>query len=143
MMMCPGTFTPLTAFAVGVTVRSTPSFVIGAPPSYPPFRSLRRVELFLGDFLSNGTNFYGHPVGKLPVFRIPRGWGIKVCGANDAVDLVMRAPGWQRWARPWSPFSAWMPSSRPLEIVLRSMTVDEGNLSTGGLDAFGEDCIAE
>jgi hypothetical protein len=143
MMMCPGVFTPLTAFAVGVTVRATPSFVSGAPPSYPPFRALKKVDVFLGDFLSNGTNFYGLPVGNLPVFRIPRGWGIKVCGANDAVDLVLRAPGWRRWTRSRSAFSAWMPSSRPLEIMLSGMTVDPGNLSTGGLDAFGEECILE
>jgi hypothetical protein len=101
------------------------------------------VDVFLGDFLINGTNFYGMRVGNLPVFRIPRGWGIKVCGVNDAVDLALRAPGWQRWTRPRSPFSAWMPSSRPLEIMLSGMTVDQGNLSTGGLDAFGEECILE
>jgi hypothetical protein len=140
-MMCPGTFIPLTAFAVGVTVRSTPSFVVGAPPTYPPFRALKKVELFLGDFVSNGLNFYGNRVGDLPVFRIPRGWGIKVCGANDAVDLVMKAPGFSRWARPWSAFGAWMPSSRPLEIALSGMTVDQGNLATRGLDAFGQECV--
>jgi hypothetical protein len=143
MPMCPGTFTPLKAFAVGVTVRSTPSFSVGTTPSYPPFRALRKVDLFLGDFLVDGTNFYGTRVGNLPVFRIPRGWGIKVCGANDAVDLVLRAPGWSRWAKPWSAFGAWMPASHPLEIVLGGLTVDEGNLSTGGLDAFGEECVTQ
>jgi hypothetical protein len=73
----------------------------------------------------------------------PRGFGIKVCGVNDAVDLVMKAPGWSRWAKPWSSFGAWMPSSQPLEIVLNGMTVDQGNLGTGGLDAFGEECIGQ
>jgi hypothetical protein len=143
MPMCPGVFIPLTAFAVGVTVRATPSFVLGAAPSYPPFRALRKVDLFLGDFYVGGTNFYGMKVGNLPVFRIPRGWGIKVCGANDAVDLVMRAPGFTRWAKPWSAFGAWMPASRPLEIVLNGLTVDQGNLGTRGLDGFGEECVGQ
>ncbi|HJQ85071.1 MAG TPA: hypothetical protein VKA21_13390 [Candidatus Binatia bacterium] len=143
MMTCPGTFTPLTAFAVGVTVRATPSFVSGTAPSYPPLRSLRQVDLFLGDFFVNGTSYYGMPVGTLPVFRISRGWGMKLCGANDAVDLVLRAPGWSRWAKPWSAFRAWMPDSRPLEIDLSHMTVDTGNLTTRGLDAFGEECVLE
>jgi len=143
MPMCGGTFVPLTAFAVGVAVRSTPSFMVDAPPAYPAFRALRRVDLFLGDFLVNGTNFYGMRVGNLPVFRIPRGWGIKVCGVNDAVDLVMRAPGWSRWAQPWSVFSAWMPSSQPLDIVLGGLTAAQGTVTTTGLDAFGEECALE
>lgn len=140
MPMCPGTFIPLTAFNVGVTVRSLPSNMPGAEPSYPPFRALRRVDLFLGDFLVNGTNFYGMRVGNLPVFRVPRGFGMKVCGVNDAVDLVMRAPGAQRWARPWSVFGAWMPSSKPLEIVL-SETGQSTSLDRTGLDTFGEECV--
>ena len=143
MMMCPGLFTPLTPFAVGVTVRAQPSFASGAASSYPPFRALRRVDLVLGDFYVDGTNYYGMKVGNLPVFRIARGWGIKVCGANDAVDLVLRAPGFSRWAKPWSAFGAWMPNSRPLEIVLSGLTVDQGNLTTGGLDAFGEECVVQ
>ncbi len=139
MMMCPGTFTPRRAFGVGVTVRSQPSFVIGAPPAYPPFRALRKVDVFLGDFLVNGTNFYGTSVGKLTVFRVPRGWGIKVCALNDAVDLVLRAPGWGRWARPWSTFGDWMPSSTPLAIMLSQVTAGPDDQT--GLDAFGEECI--
>jgi hypothetical protein len=138
MPMCPGTFIPITAFNVGVTVRAIPSGMPDAEPSYPPFRALRRVDLFLGDFLVNGTNFYGMRVGNLPVFRVPRGFGMKVCGLNDAVDLVMRAPGWQRWARPWSVFGTWMPSSKPLEIVL---TDTEAGSFDNGLDAFGEECV--
>ena len=138
MMMCPGTFIPLTAFTVGVTVRSQPSFVEGAPPSYPPFRALRKVDVFLGDFLINGFDYYGIPVGNLPVLRIPRGWGIRVCGVNDAVDLVLRARGWGRWARPWSPFRTWMPDSQPLEIDLSQL-----GSGTGSLDAFGEECLLQ
>jgi hypothetical protein len=140
MPMCPGTFIPLTAFSVGVTVRAIPSSMPGGEPSYPPFRALRRVDLYLGDFLVNGSNFYGMRVGNLPVFRVPRGFGIKVCGVNDAVDLVMKAPGLSRWARPWSAFGSWMPSSKPLEIVLTD-TGDDGALDRDGLDAFGEECV--
>ena len=140
MPSCPMTLTPKTAFTVGVTVRATPSYVIGATPALPPFRVLNRVDLFLGDMLINGTNYYGMKVGKLPVFRVSRGWGIKVCGVNDAVDLVLHSPGWNRWAKPWSPFSAWMPNSRPLDIVLSHATADQEDLATGSLDAFGEAC---
>jgi hypothetical protein len=136
MMMCPGTFIPLTAFTVGVSVRAQPSFVDGAPPSYPPFRALRRVDVFLGDFLMNGTNYYGIPVGSVPVFQFSRGWGMTVCGLNDAVDIVLRARGWGRWARPWSPFGAWMPASKPLNINLSHL----GTLTTPPTDAFGQDC---
>ena len=79
-------------------------------------------------------------VGLLAVFRLSRGWGIKVCGVNDAVDLVLHSTGWNRWAKPWSPFSAWMPNSRPLDIVLSHATADQEDLATGSLDAFGEAC---
>jgi hypothetical protein len=140
MPMCPGTFIPVTAFNIGVTVRAIPSGMPDAEPSYPPFRALRRVDLFLGDFLVDGTNFYGMRVGRLPVFRVPRGFGMKVCGVNDAVDLVMRAPGRQRWARPWSVFGTWMPSSKPLEIVL-SETDQASALDAKGLDTFGAECV--
>jgi hypothetical protein len=140
MPSCPMTLTPKTAFTVGVTVRATPSYMIGAPPAVPPFRVLRQVDLFLGDMLINGTNYYGMKVGKLPVFRVSRGWGIKVCGVNDAVDLVLHSAGFNRWAKPWSPFGAWMPDSQPLDIVLSHATADQGDLATGGLDAFGEAC---
>jgi hypothetical protein len=139
MPTCPGTFIPLTSFNVGVSVRAIPRGISDPTPTYPPFRALRRVDLFLGDFLVNGTNFYGMQVGKLPVFRAPRGFGIKVCGVNDAVDLVMRAPGWTRWAKPWSVFRDWMPSSKPLEIVL-SDTGQAGGPEGSGLDAFGAEC---
>jgi hypothetical protein len=142
MPTCPGTFTPKRSFGVGVTVRATPSFMSDAPPAYPPLRALHRIDVFLGDFLINGVNYYGMAVGKLPVFRIPRGWGIKVCGVNDAVDLVLRAAGSSRWARPWSGFAAWMPDSRPLEIVLAQTAVDDGSLTTGQ-DAFGNACLLE
>ena len=141
MMSCPGTFTPKRAFGVGVTVRSTPTFMTDARPAYPPFRSLRRVDVMLGDFLVNGIDYYGMKVGKLPIFRVPRGWGIKVCGLNDAVDLVLRAPGSARWTRPWSGFAAWMPESRPLDIVLSQAAVADDVLSASGLDAFGNACL--
>jgi hypothetical protein len=139
MMMCPGTFIPMTVFTVGVTVRATPSFVQGAPPTYPPFRALRRVESFLGDFIADGVNYYGMRLGDLPIFRVPRGWGVKVCGVNDAVDLVLRAPGLQRWAKPWSLFAGWMPSSRPLEIVMSQASA--APVTADGLDAFGAECV--
>jgi hypothetical protein len=141
MMSCPGTFTPKRAFGVGVTVRSTPTFMTDARPAYPPFRTLRRVDVMLGDFLVNGIDYYGMKVGKLPIFRVPRGWGIKVCGLNDAVDLVLRAPGSARWTRPWSGFAAWMPESRPLDIVLSQTAVADDVLSASGLDAFGNACL--
>ncbi len=140
MMTCPGTFTPKRAFGVGVTVRAIPSFVKNAPPAYPPLRSLRRVDVFLGDFLINGVNYYGMAVGKLPVFRVPRGYGIKVCGVNDAVDLALRAAGSSRWAKPWSGFGAWMPASKPMDIILSQTSVDDGSTS-GGVDSFGTACL--
>lgn len=140
MPKCPGTFIPLTSFNVGVSVRALPRGISDPSPTYPPFRALRRVDLFLGDFMVNGTNFYGMRIGNLPVFRSPRGFGIKVCGVNDAVDLVMRAPGWTRWARPWSVFRDWMPSSKPLEIMLTE-TPQSGAIEASGLDTFGAECV--
>jgi len=76
------------------------------------------------------------------VLRVPRGWAIKVCALNDAVDLVLRAPGWGRWARPWSAFGAWMPNSTPLQIVLSQATAEDDVTNTG-LDAFGEECLLQ
>ena len=64
---------------------------------------------------------------------------MRVCGANDALEVVIRAPGWRRWAKPWSPFSAWMPSSQPMTVTLAQLFADP-NLSPSGLDAFGQEC---
>ena len=142
MPMCPGQFTPIVALNIGVTVRSIPvSYAPGAPPAptYPPFRALRKVNLFLGDFLVDGVDHYGEQMSSVAVARIPRGWGMRLCGKNDALDVVMRAPGWRRWTRPWSPFRAWMPSSQPMTVTLADLSADAG-LSPSGLDAFGEEC---
>jgi hypothetical protein len=143
MPMCPGVFTPITAFTVGVTVRSTPIQIDGAPPSYPPLRALRKMDVFLGDFLVNGTVYYGLPMGRVTVSRVPRGWGIRVCGMNDAVDIVLRARGSRSWAKPWSEFAAWMPNSQPLQIALTDMTANQDlpNLTSDIVDAFGEECV--
>jgi hypothetical protein len=137
---CSMPLTPITGFTVDVSVRSVPAVVTGAFPGLPPLRALRTMDLYLGDFLVNGVNIYGLRVGRVPVARMPRGWGITICGVNDAVDLVLQARGWRRWAQPWSPFGAWMPNSRPLDIVLRHVSATQSVLTPGGLDAFGEEC---
>src|SRR5438876_958899 len=70
MPMCPGQFTPIVALNIGVTVRSIPvSYAPGAPPAptYPPFRALRKVNLFLGDFLVNGVDHYGEEMSSVGV----------------------------------------------------------------------------
>jgi len=140
MPMCPGQFTPLVALTVGISVRSIPSQVFsGAPPTYPPFRSLRKVNLFLGDFLANGVNHYGEQMSDMTVTRMPHGWGVRVCGRNDALDVVVRAPGWHRWTRPWSAFRTWMPSSQPMSVALANVFADP-NASVSGLDALGQEC---
>jgi hypothetical protein len=142
MPMCPGQFTPIVALTVGITVRSVPvSLAPGVPPTptYPPFRALRKMNLFLGDFLVNGVDHYGEQMSSVTVARIPRGWGMRVCGKNDALDVVVRAPGYRRWARPYSPFSAWMPSSQPMTVSFTDLSADAG-LSPSGLDAFGQEC---
>jgi hypothetical protein len=140
MPMCPGQFAPIVALTVGVSVRSIPSSVLpGAPPTYPPFRVLHKVNLYLGDFLANGVNHYGERMSDMAVTRVPRGWGIRVCGKNDALDVVVRAPGWRRWTKAWSPFRAWMPSSQPMSVALSNVFADP-SLSVSGLDAFGAEC---
>jgi len=142
MMMCPGQFIPLTAFTVGLTVRSTPIVMDGSIPTYPPLKALKTMDVFLGDFMIDGTDYYGLGVGHVPVQRIPRGWGIRVCGINDAVDIVLRARGSSRWAKPWSEFRAWMPNSQPLQIVLTDMSAGQNlDITPGTVDAFGGECF--
>ena len=149
MPTCPGIFTPLRAFAVGVTVRSIPSSgipsnILGVlQPTYPPLRAVKKIDLFIGDFFVNGSNYYGNKVGRLAVSPIPHGLGVMLCGRNDALQVVIRAPGWRRWTRPWSPFSAWMPSSQPMEIQLSRMSVSEVGSASTGLDAFAEECLLQ
>ena len=102
------------------------------------------MDLFLGDLFLGTTNYYGMNAGRLRVFRIPRGWGIRICAVNDAVDVVLRARGWQRWARPWSDFSVWMPDSQPLEIVLNNLSANPPPLDPPAnpkSDAFGVECL--
>jgi hypothetical protein len=143
MMMCPGQFIPLTAFTVGVTVRSTPIVMDGSIPTYPPLRALKKMDVFLGDFMIDGTDYYGLGVGHVPVQRIPQGWGIRICGINDAVDIVLRARGSSRWAKPWSEFRAWMPNSQPLQIVLTDMSAGQNlSITPGTVDAFGGECFS-
>src|SRR5438876_53292 len=86
MPTCPGIFTPLRAFAVGVTVRSIPSSgipsnILGVlQPTYPPLRAVKKIDLFIGDFFVNGSNYYGNKVGRLAVSPIPHGLGVMLCG---------------------------------------------------------------
>ncbi len=144
MPTCPGVFTPLRAFAVGVTVRSIPSTILGeVQPTYPPLRALKQVDMFIGDFLVNGGNYYGNKVGKLAVSRIPYGLGAMLCARNDALQVVLRAPGWRRWTKPWSPFGAWMPSSQPMSIQLSRMSVSDVGSVLNGLDALGQECLLQ
>src|SRR5436309_2799857 len=112
-------------------------------PAYPPLRAVKKVDLFIGDFFVNGSNYYGNKVGRLAVSPIPHGLGVMLCGRNDALQVVLRAPGWRRWTRPWSPFSAWMPSSQPMEIQLSRMSVSEVGSASTGLDAFAEECLLQ
>jgi hypothetical protein len=144
MPNCPMLLVPITSFTVGITVRTNPHERPPLPTSYPPFRGLEGVDLFLGDLFLNTTNYYGMNVGKLRVFRIPRGWGIRICSVNDAVDIVLRARGWQRWAKPWSDFATWMPDSRPLEIVLSNLSANppaQNPLVNAKSDALGVECL--
>jgi hypothetical protein len=144
MPNCPMLLVPITSFTVGIKVRTNPHDRPPLPTTYPPFRGLEGVDLFLGDLFLNTTNYYGMNVGKLRVFRIPRGWGIRICSMNDAVDLVLRARGWQRWAKPWSDFATWMPDSRPLEIVLSNLSANppaQPPPSNTKPDAFGMECL--
>jgi len=140
MPMCPGQFTPIVGLDVGITVRSIPSGLSqGAPPTYPPFRALHKLNLYLGDFLANGVDHYGERMSDMAVLPIPHGWGVRVCGTNDALDVVIRAPGWRRWAKPGSPFAAWMPSSQPMTVALTKLVADP-NLSPTSLDTFRQEC---
>ncbi len=139
MPMCPGQFTPLVGLNVGISIRSLPSLVYpDGPPTYPPFRSLRKVNLFLGDFLINGVNHYGEQMSDMTVTRVPRGWGVRVCGRNDALDVVVRAPGWRHWTRPWSAFRLWMPNSQPMSVSLAQVLANPNLVS--GIDSLGQEC---
>jgi hypothetical protein len=141
-MSCPGQFIPMTAFAVTLDLPRSQ----GLSVRYPPFRTIHRVRLFLGDFVSNGTNYYGLDAANyLRVMRIPHRWAIAICGVNDAVDLVMRGRGRLSWARSRSMFAALMPSSQPLEIVLSNVSADpvvSARLQTLSYDAFGSGCTS-
>jgi hypothetical protein len=137
---CESEYTPLTALTVGVTVRVKPEPVPDPVLSYAPFRAIDKVDLFLGDFVVGGRNFYGMRWGRVEVTRIPRGWGVRICGVNDAVDLVLRARGYLRWARPWSNFATWMPASRPLEITLTQLAASD-LVTAQTTDAFGAECL--
>lgn len=138
---CESQYTPLTALTVGVTVRVKPDLLAGPTVSYAPFRALDKVDLYLGDFVVDGSNYYGMKWGRLAVTPMPRGWGMRLCGVNDAVDLVLKARGYLRWARPWSNFAAWMPDSRPLEINFTNLAASDLGSAQTTTDAFGSECL--
>ena len=137
---CESQYIPITAVNFGVTTRVKPDVFPGSTSIYAPFRALGKVDLYLGDFVTAGSNYYGMTWGRLAVSTLPRGWGMRLCGVNDAVDLVIKARGYLRWARPWSNFSYWMPDSRPLEIDFAALAA--GDLPTAqSTDAFGAECL--
>jgi hypothetical protein len=139
---CPSDFTPLGAFAMGVQVRANGPD--GGSTSYPPFRGLRRAEVYLGDFLIHGGNAYGSRLrNRLRLLRMPRGFGVGICGVNDAIDLVLRVRGRRRWARPGSRFDQWVADSSPLPITLSNASAEpelSGRLEATRFDAFGSQC---
>jgi len=144
---CPLTdFIHKTAFAVGVNVRAnmgeTAEFA-----SYPPFRSIRRADVFLGDFDVDGFNAYGADLERrLPLLRIPRGFGVSICALNDAVNLVVRARGKRRWARAGSGFSAWVAGSEPLAVTIADVTAEPITLDmlrSLPFDSFGTSCLLQ
>jgi hypothetical protein len=137
---CESQYTPITAVNFALTTRVNPEGIAGST-AYAPFRALKRVDLYLGDFVVDGSNYYGMKWGRLGVTRLPRGWGMRLCGVNDAVDLVIKARGYLRWARPWSNFSSWMPDSRPLEIDFTALAASDLVTAQGSTDSFGAECL--
>jgi hypothetical protein len=135
---CESLFTPLGAFVVGVSVRAS------SATSLPPLRGVRRADLYLGDFLIDGGNAYGQRLPNTIKFnRMPRGFGVCVCGANDAVDLVMRVRGRRRWAQRGSGFADWVWASTPLRITLSDAAGDpdvHDDLADVRFDSFGNPC---
>jgi hypothetical protein len=138
---CESQYTQITAVNFGVTTRVKPDVIPGTTISYAPFRALDKVDLYLGDFVVDGNNYYGMKWGRLAVSRLPHGWGMRLCGVNDAVDLVIKARGYLRWARPWSNFSYWMPDSRPLEIDFAALAASDLPTAQATTDAFGAECL--
>jgi hypothetical protein len=143
MPTCPSEFIYETAFAVGVSVRGNlPMNEEFA--SYPPFRHIRHTDVFLGDFVVNGTNCYGMDLDRhVRMLRIPRGFGAALCAVNDATNLVLRARGKRRWAKPGSGFSAWIANSKPLQITIADVTAEptlHEVLESLDFDTFGTEC---
>ncbi len=141
MPQCPSTYTPLGAFAVGVDVRANTE---GGADSYPWLRGVSRADVYLGDFLIHGGNAYGQRMpSRLRLHRMPRGFGIGICGVNDALNLVLRVRGRHRWAVPGSPFAAWVADSSPMGITLTDVSADpdmHDHLNEIQVDAFGNPC---
>jgi hypothetical protein len=136
---CESKYTPIHALTFGVSTRVKPE--LPGPNTYAPFRALRRADFYLGDFVVDGSNYYGMKWGRLDVTRMPRGFGMRICGVNDAVDLVVKARGYVRWTRSYSNFASWMPDSRPLEIDFTQLAASEVVSAHGSTDAFGAECV--
>ena len=142
---CPAKFTHKQSFAVGVDVRANLPRSGPISDTYPPFRRVRRADVFLGDFTLGTPNIYGTRLrSSVPVIRGGRGFALGICAVNDAVSLVLRARGRRRWALPWSGFAQWMPDSQPLAISLDNITSEPAvhhDVQTMRSDAFGTPCL--
>jgi hypothetical protein len=146
MPQCPGQFIPVTAFSVTLDL-PRPQLTRGGESSirYMPLRTIHRINLYLGDFIIDGINYYGLDAANyLRVIRIPHQWAVAICGVNDAADLVLRARGRATWTRHYSVFADRMPSSRPLDIMITNVAADpsaNARLRTLRVDGFGSECL--
>ena len=142
MPTCPSEFIHIRKFAIGLNVRA--NLLAARPTAYPPLRSVRTIDVFLGDFVVHDDNMYGMLLSRpLRVLRTPGGPGISLCALNDAVKLVLRVRGQRRWAAPWSDFGAWMPNSTPLALTLSDVSAEpmfEMHMATTRSDTFGNAC---
>jgi hypothetical protein len=140
MPMCPGTFLMPMPVQVGAATVDGPM-----PAKFNPLERIRSVSGYLGDMDVDGVNFYGWLVPeRIALVHTDDTLGVSICRLNDAMDLVLRVRGDQRWALPKpSPFRLVASESRPLPLLLHAAAQRPGKLaSNDGRDSFGNVCIA-
>jgi hypothetical protein len=141
MPTCPGALIPKTGMTVSLAMRGAD----GASIPYTTLERLRSAEIFLGDFLLDGMNWYGYEVRRtslgIPGLREGR---VALCAMNDTMDAVMKLDLSRGSVSKGSRLRPLIRDGSPLRIKLEDIAVDP---NPGGKllkqDSFGSRCVVQ
>jgi hypothetical protein len=138
MPSCPtATLTPITAFAVDLTLRKRDGEFI----PHAGFTNLQKTTMYFGDYDLWGLNLYGTRFANLGRLRRLRDGGLSLCKLNDTFDLVMMIRLQQASRGPNSEIIPIQQDGSPFTMRLRNISAEVSeDLSQLPIDSLGAIC---